>query len=46
MKKTFQGRPVVPGAVTAPAVVSHGRGFSLVYSFCISAISGLPTQGA
>ena len=24
MKKEFKGRPVVPGAVSAPAVVSHG----------------------
>lgn len=32
MKKTFQGRPVVPGTVTAPAVVSHG-GFNTLASF-------------
>ena len=32
MKKVFQGRPVVPGAVQAPAVVSHG-GFNTLASF-------------
>lgn len=32
MKKEFKGRPVVPGAVQAPAVVSHG-GFNTLASF-------------
>ena len=30
--KTFKGRPVVPGAATAPALVSHG-GFNTLASF-------------
>ena len=32
MAKTFKGRPVVPGSVTAPALVSHG-GFNTLASF-------------
>lgn len=32
MKKEFKGRPVVPGAVSAPALVSHG-GFNTLASF-------------
>ena len=32
MKKTFKGRPVVPGRVTAEALVTHA-GFNTLASF-------------
>ena len=44
MKKEFKGRPVVPGAVSAPAVVSHG-GLNTLATFQKSLLAKAKEEG-